>query len=227
VVEQYGRWSIGLLSSGLTYPLRRVPMYRRNQHVTDTDLLDPDRDLVGDPATLQRSSAGSGVLFHRSYRLRVADAELGPDELITRIAADPQAIMPNTMAHFELPDGGKVERLELGDELVVRLPGPWDGPVRVIERTPTSFRFATLQGHMEAGEIEFSASYDDRGFLCFAIESWARAATRTFGWIYERVPVAREMQLHLWAQVCGNAADLAGGIRMTNVVATTRVIEVA
>jgi hypothetical protein len=29
--------------------------------------------------------------------------------------------------------------------------------VRVAERTPTSFRLATLKGHMEAGQIEFSA----------------------------------------------------------------------
>ena len=47
--------------------------------------------------------------------------------------------------------------MEVGDEYVVRMPGPWDGPVRVVEVTPTSFRLATLDGHLEAGQIEFRA----------------------------------------------------------------------
>ena len=41
-----------------------------------------------------------------------------------------------------------------GDEYVVRMPGPWDGPLRVVERTPTAFRFATLEGHLEAGPVQ-------------------------------------------------------------------------
>lgn len=40
-----------------------------------------------------------------------------------------------------------------GDEFVVRMPGPWDGPVRVVRRDESSFRLATLDGHLEAGEI--------------------------------------------------------------------------
>ena len=52
-----------------------------------------------------------------------------------------------------------------------------DGPVRVVERTQTSFRFATLEGHLEAGQIEFSARYDGP-MLEFRIESWARAGDR-------------------------------------------------
>ena len=46
--------------------------------------------------------------------------------------------------------------MAVGDEYVVRMPGPWDGPVRVVERTPTAFRFATLEGHLEAGQIRFA-----------------------------------------------------------------------
>ena len=52
----------------------------------------------------------------------------------------------------ELTDRG------LGAEFLVHMPGPWDAPVRVVERTATSFRFATLRGHIEAGEIEFRAA---------------------------------------------------------------------
>lgn len=69
----------------------------------------------------------------------------------------------------ELP-GEPARNLEVGEGLIVRLPGPWNGPLRVIERTPTSLRFATLPGHLEAGELEFRIRTDDRGLL------WAQTA---------------------------------------------------
>ena len=47
--------------------------------------------------------------------------------------------------------------MAVGDEYVVRMPGPWDGPVRVIASDELSFRLATLEGHLEAGQIEFRA----------------------------------------------------------------------
>lgn len=69
---------------------------------------------------------------------------------------DPGVACPLEVARFEKTKGrpGLIER---GDEFRVRLPGPWNGPVRVIEVAPCSFRLATLEGHMEAGEIEFRA----------------------------------------------------------------------
>ncbi len=77
-----------------------------------------------------------------------------------------------------LPQGPRTEgRAAVGDEFVVRMPGPWDGPVRAVEVTPTSFRLATLTGHLEAGQIEFRAA-DDGGDLVFTIESWARSGDR-------------------------------------------------
>jgi hypothetical protein len=57
--------------------------------------------------------------------------------------------------------GGEMDSLAVGDEFVVRMPGPWDGPARVVSRTPTSFRLATLDGHLEAGQIEFRVSRDE------------------------------------------------------------------
>ena len=91
------------------------------------------------------------------------------------------------------------------------MPGPWDAPVRIVERTPTSFRFATLRGHMEAGEIEFRAAWGKGGRLVFEIESWARSGDRLYDWLYDKVPLTREMQLHMWVHVCEQVAVMAGG----------------
>ena len=68
------------------------------------------------------------------------------------------------------------------------MPGPWDGPVRVVAATPTSFRLATLDGHLEAGQIELPAPATEDGEpLEFAIESWARAGDRLSHLLYNRL----------------------------------------
>ena len=97
---------------------------------------------------------GHGPLFHRRYRTRIRDAERSPDELWSALTANLNRAAPTKFARFQKVHGD-ADALALQDEYVVRMPGPWDGPVRVIDLQPRSFRLATLQGHLEAGQIEF------------------------------------------------------------------------
>lgn len=223
--ERMLRWSLGLTLATLRYVFQRVPLYRRDRDDPEDEPPDLDRELPGDPDTLQRARDGIGSLYHRRYSIAVTDEELGPEELIDRIAAEPNRTTPTEMASFETSDGEIARDLQVGDELVVRLPGPWNGPVRVVERTPTSLRLATLRGHMEAGEIEFRAGYDDRGFLEFEIRSWARSGDRRFHLLYERLPIGREIQLHMWSRFCSEVAAASGGVRMSNVSCATERID--
>jgi Domain of unknown function (DUF1990) len=89
------------------------------------------------------------------------------------------------------------------------MPGPWDGPVRVIERTPTAFRFATLADHLEAGQIRFAAEAAE--LLEFRIESWARAGDRLSNLLYHRLRMSKEVQLHMWTSFLERVANLSGG----------------
>ena len=89
------------------------------------------------------------------------------------VAEDLDRMAPTEFASFQRLDDGP---LAVGDEYVVRMPGPWDGPVRAVEVTPTSFRLATLDGHLEAGQIEFRARAGHRSSV-FEIESESAAAT--------------------------------------------------
>lgn len=219
------RWVVGMTIAGVRYVLERVPLYRRDRQGIDDELPDLERDVPGDPDRLQRAGDGVGALLHRRYWIHVTDERLGAEALIDHILEEPNRVTPTEMASFETFDGEPARSLAVGDELIVRLPGPWDGPVRVIDRTPTSFRFATLEGHLEAGEIEFRTSYDDRGFLTFEIESWARSGDKLFHALYERFPIGREMQLHMWSQFCRRVAAASGGVRMSNVASLTRRIE--
>ncbi|MGO9216263.1 MAG: DUF1990 family protein [Streptosporangiaceae bacterium] len=107
---------------------------------------------------------------------------------------------------------------------IVRMPGPWDGPVRVVHRDPTSFRLATLDGHLEAGEIEFRAA-PDGDVLRFEIESWARAGDRLADLLYNRLRLAKEIQLNMWSHFCVRTAALAGGRLSGGVTIRTRKVD--
>jgi hypothetical protein len=150
-----------------------------------------------------------GPLFRRRYTARVRDADLSPEQLIARVGEDPNRASPTEFARFQKVHGA-AGVLRAGDEFVVRMPGPWDGPVRVAEVTPTSFRLATLAGHLEAGQIEFRA-FPDCGELCFQIESWARSGDRLSNLLYHHLRMSKEIQLHMWSSFVERAAGLAGG----------------
>ena len=94
------------------------------------------------------------------------------------------------------------------------MPGPWDGPVRVIRVDSDSFRLATLTGHLEAGQIEFRALPLGDSELVFEIESWARSSSWVVNALYHRLRMAKEVQAHMWISFLEGVIRMAGG-RMT------------
>ena len=152
--------------------------------------------------------AGAGPLFRRRYRGRIREADMSARELVDTISEDLDRVAPREFASFTKVRGEK-GGMEVGDEYVVRMPGPWDGPVRVIEKTPRSFRFVTLEGHLEAGQIRFQAR--DAELLEFTIESWARAGDRLSNLLFDRLRMSKEIQLHMWTSTIQRVAELSGG----------------
>jgi Domain of unknown function (DUF1990) len=194
------------------YMWRTTPMRRQEVLASATPSL-PDLPAGISAEEVQRPDDGTGPLFHRLYRTRIRDSRLGADELMETIRCNPNATSPTTFARFQRVDGGH-GRLEQGDEFVVRMPGPWDGPVRVVQAGSRSFRLATLAGHLEAGQIEFRVAPDGPGRLMFEIESWARSSSRLVDLLYHRLRMAKEVQAHMWISFLERVVRLAGG-RMT------------
>jgi hypothetical protein len=114
--------------------------------------------------------------------------------------------------------------MALGDEFIVRMPGPWDGPVRVVDVSERSFRLMTLEGHLEAGQIEFRAA-DGPGSLEFEIESWARSGDRLSDLLYDTLRMSKEIQLHMWTSFLERVIDLSGGTRDGRLGIETRRVE--
>jgi uncharacterized protein (UPF0548 family) len=172
-----------------------------------------------DTSDVQTAADGYGPLYHRRYRVRIDGAELSPAEMIEALRADLDAFAPSEFASFQRVEGD--EPLGAGDEYVVRMPGPWDGPVRVVEAAEDSFRLATLEGHLEAGQIVFRA-HDD---LEFTIESWARSADRLSDLLYTRVRMAKEIQLHMWVSILERVVERSGGRRKGCIAIETRRVD--
>jgi hypothetical protein len=201
---------------------RTTPLYRREEQGTWPDNAPPQLPGGVSREEVQRVGHGAGAFFRRRYRVRIRNAEVAPEELMARLAADPNQAAPSEFASFKklLGEDG---RMEVGDEYVVRMPGPWDGPVRVIERTPTAFRLATLEGHLEAGQIRFSATGHEP--LEFTIESWARSGDRLSDLLYDRLRMSKEIQFHMWTSFLERVVRLSGGTRDGGLEIVTRRVE--
>jgi hypothetical protein len=215
-------WPTGLALTAWDYLWRTTPMHRTEEN-GGVDDLPPSLPRHAQDADVQRVEDGVGPLFHRLYRARIRDAQLSPEELIGQIRVDPNRAAPTQLARF-LKVRGAERRIAVGHELVVRMPGPWDGPVRVTETTPTSFVLTTLSGHLEAGQIEFRAARDD-GMLRFEIESWARSGDRLSNLLYHHLRMGKEVQLHMWTSFLERVAKLAGGRLTGGVEIVSRKVE--
>ncbi|MBN9102829.1 MULTISPECIES: DUF1990 family protein [unclassified Pseudonocardia] len=213
------RWPGGIVRSAWDYATRSTPVHRTETEGDRSDLPGP-LDPAVDDGRIQAAGAGVGPLLHRLYAVTVDGATTGPAELITAFGQRPNRATPAYTATF-VKTRGPEDVLTPGDEFVVRMPGPWDGPVRVVDVSPTSFRLATLDGHLEAGQIEFRA-YDEGGALVVEIESHARPGDALSHVLYNLVGVAKEVQLNLWVETLLQLARRSGGSVSGAVRITTR-----
>jgi uncharacterized protein (UPF0548 family) len=202
-------WPVGVGLTSWHYFWRTVPLHRTDREGDVQADCPPALPAEVDREDIQHEDAGVGPLFHRRYRTRIREAQLTAEQLIARIAADPDCASPTEFASF-LKLRGEPGEMRVGDEYRVRMAGPWDGPVRVVDRTSRSFSLVTLDGHLEAGQIRFSAQPQD-GTVVFEIESWSRSSGRLVHLLYDRLRIAKEVQLHMWVSMLQRLADVAGG----------------
>ncbi len=216
------RWPVGALLTAWSYTWRTTPVHR--WEITGS----PERDAAPELPTgvdldgVQRIADGTGPLLHRIYRTKVVGGDVGAEELIEKITANIDCLAPWGFASFQKLTGDGP--LAVGDDYVVRMPGPWDGPVRAVDVRPDSFRLATLTDHLEAGQIEFRARADHRS-VDFTIESWARSGDRLSDLMYTHILVGKEVQLHMWTSVLERVVELAGGIMEGGIAITTRRVD--
>ncbi len=211
-------WPVGVVLTAWDYMWRSTPLHRREvvEAPRDEDQPPSFPDGIDDTDVLP-AEEGSGPFFHRRYRTAIRDTTCSAAELMRSVQVNLNRPAPTRFARFQRVQG-EGDGLHVGDEFVVRMPGPWDGPVRVVARDDHRFRLATLRGHLEAGQIEFRVcdgeDGDGGGLISFEIESWARSADRVSDLLYHKIRIAKEVQLHMWISFLEGVVALSGG-RMT------------
>jgi hypothetical protein len=215
-------WPLGISLTSWRYMWRITPMSRTEERGSLEQDSPPELPSGIHEEDLQPPADGVGPLFHRRFRVRIAEPKLGPEELIARLLEDPNRAAPSEFARFYKVQGDE-GAVQVNHEFVVRMPGPWDGPVRVVDVGPRHFRLATLKTHLEAGQIEFSASHN--GGLEFCIESWARSGDRLSNLLYTRLRMAKEVQLHMWTSFLERVVELSGGNRSGRLEIHTRWVD--
>ena len=217
------RWPVGVLLASGRYVWRTTPLHRTEEEGTLEEDSPPPIPGGVSREEWQRVEDGAGPLFHRRYRTRIRETDLTPAELIERVSAAPDWAVPTEFATFQKVKGEE-DVMRVGDEFVVRMAAPWDGPVRVVLKEPERFRMITLDDHLEAGQIEFRAHAED-GMIVFEIESWARSATRMVHLLYDTLRISKETQLHMWVSTLEGVARLAGGKMTRGIDIHTRRVE--
>jgi hypothetical protein len=217
------RWPVGVTLTAWRYLWRTTPIYRDE---VASDLSDiPTETIVDGGEGVQALDDGQGDMFRRRYRTRIEAARYSASELIAFVAADPNRVAPSEFATFQKTRGAE-GAMAIGDEYVVRMAGPWDGPVRVSEREHQSFKLLTLDGHLEAGQIEFrAAERDDQ--IVFEIESLARSRDRLTDFLYDRLRISKEVQLHMWTSTLERVVELSGGTMVNGIEIHTRKLELS
>ena len=216
-------WPVGIVLTSWGYMWRSTPLHRQESLEPSADGHVPPPFPSGPVATeVLTVYDGSGPLFHRRYSTQIRESSLTADELFATVTENLNRAAPTKFARFQRVLGDD-DTLALGDEYVVRMPGPWDGPVRVIDRTPRSFRLATLEGHLEAGQIEFRVT--DGDLTTFEIESWARSSNPYSNLLYHHVRMAKEVQLHMWISFLEGVVNVSGGRMTGGITIDTRRVE--
>lgn len=208
------RWLVGMGLVSWRYLWMTTPLHRSEVHEPTPR---PPPDLPPGLATdgLLPWTAGTGPLYHRRFRVRIADARRDAAGLMDIVTSDLGRLMPREVVwvHEHEATG---RRLQVGDDVVVDMPGPWNGPVRVVLVDEMRLRLATRAGHLEAGQIEFRARDEDASSagsatLVFEIEAWARPADRRVRLLYTSLRLAKEIQLNMWVRFCLGAVRVSGG----------------
>jgi hypothetical protein len=214
------RWLLGTVLVTWRYLWATTPLHRGGDCVGDEGDRPPPLPAGSVDDRVQQAEDGYGLLCHRLFRVRVRAAGLDPVRLVDRVCRDFKHFVPSEVVDVrtgDLRDRG----LCAGDELVVEMPGPWNGPVRVVHREADRLHLVTLRGHLEAGQVQFRAREED-GLLVFEIELWARAADRVVHLLYAHLRLAKEIQLNMWVRFCLSAVAASGGRLVDGVHISTR-----
>ncbi|ACO45804.1 DUF1990 domain-containing protein [Deinococcus deserti] len=170
--------------------------------------------------SVQREDDGRGALLERRYWVEVEHPQMSIQDLMLDIQQNLPQYAPELLAGFE-KSVGMSDALRRGDEYHIRILGPWNGEVRVVEVSDTSFELVTLEDHPEAGRIRFSISPHEHFEDAFHFEICSLARSRDGLVALSYDALGKRVQQTVWTTFCERVAQRSGGRKIGDVQVRT------
>jgi NADH dehydrogenase len=177
--------------------------------------LDEGLRKLADQIPEQLPSEGVGPLVRKRFRADIRGGRHTPTALLEEFRRRVTEVMPLEFS----AEPGAPRVIEEGATLTLALPLRGNVQVRVEEVAPRRVTLATVEGHMLAGVVQFSAGGDRGSGVRFTVEIHARPAT-TFDWLVVNT-LGDSMQQSNWEQVVGRVVELSGGTAARGVESET------
>src|SRR4051794_18176161 len=113
------RWPAGVGLTFWRYLWRTTPMRRGEEPGQLPEDAPPAVPADAAREEIQAPEQGVGPLFHRRYLIRIAGADVSPEELMRRFASDMNAVAPTEFARFHKLQGDEAAGAQLNDEYLV------------------------------------------------------------------------------------------------------------
>jgi hypothetical protein len=122
---------------------------------------------------------GFGQLWQKTYRLRLADVEVSPDDVVSHLKQTLPEYMPDDSRFYPSVTGVEPGEVVLINATLPGVPFSIATGVLVLYSDDESFTLMCPEGHPESGWNTFSA-YDEDGITVAQIQSLARANDPVF-----------------------------------------------
>jgi uncharacterized protein YbjT (DUF2867 family) len=167
--------------------------------------LDVGLARLADSIPEQLPSGGVGPLRRKRFWADIKGSRLTPTALVEEFQERCAEVMPLEFS----AEPGTPRVVEEGVTLTLGVPVRGNVQVRVEEVAPRRVTFSTVEGHMLAGVIQFTASGDRRKAVRFLVEIHARAATTLD--LLAMSAVGDSLQKENWEEVVARVVALSGG----------------
>ena len=98
-------WPAGIVLTSWHYMWRTTPLRRREETGSWPDDAPPPLPRNGGREEVQRVGDGAGAFFRRRYRVKIRGADMTAEQLVAKLAEDPDQASPSEFARFKKVHG--------------------------------------------------------------------------------------------------------------------------
>ena len=159
------------------------------------------------------------------YSTTVTDSKMSFSEMKELFLNNPEKLLTNSKAEFHAPENAKGEQtgLKKGNTIEIEIAGPANDSYVKVQNVnesdnKVSATFATLEGHVEKGVINFSIQDNGKSGMTFTIGSMSQVDYGVLNSSETLNNFSRNQQKESWKEVLGNFINTTQGKETKRVI---------